>query len=315
MASLEEIRRELDKDELNYRALSLQFGEAAMPYLKSLVAEDQPRLAPKAAFLAGVIGGESSHEVVALAARSRHDVVRVAAASALARLPASRAVEIAETLLKDADAGVRVRAAKSAGKLGSVALRVRLREMAAHDPVLHVRTLATEMSEIPRDQESAQETPNLDTTDGSGASKMNGQDMTEGAAQGRMPGVEMTEDATQPKMLSEGKSEDSHRMTSQDMTEGAAVGTMPGADVMDSAYTNKMRNVDFPDDSGASKKSNQDMTEGAASGRMPGVDKTEGTTSAMPGNDMPEGDVVGTMSLQDLSQAAAAGKSRRKRTN
>src|SRR3954454_17863177 len=100
MASVEEIRRELDKDELVYPALAIAYGEAILPQLKAIVAEDAPRLAPRAAYLAGLIAGETSHEIVALAARSRHDVVRVSAASVAASLPIHQAVEIAATLLR-----------------------------------------------------------------------------------------------------------------------------------------------------------------------------------------------------------------------
>jgi hypothetical protein len=68
------------------------------------------------------LAGESSHEIVALAARSRHDVVRVSAASVAASLPTPHAVEITTMLSRDPDPGVRGRAAKSAAKIGNKAL-------------------------------------------------------------------------------------------------------------------------------------------------------------------------------------------------
>src|SRR5262245_24628667 len=98
MADIQEIRRELDKDELDYPALASAYGEASLPQLKAIVAEDVPRLASKAAYLAGLIAGETSHEIVALAARSRHNVVRVSAASVAASLPTHHAPEIVATL-------------------------------------------------------------------------------------------------------------------------------------------------------------------------------------------------------------------------
>jgi hypothetical protein len=147
MANLIEIRRELDKDELDYPALARSLGEAALPHLKAIVTEDQPRLASKAAYLAGVIAGRTSHEVVAIAARSRHDVVRVAAAAAAATLPTNQGADIAAMLLQDADPGVRVRAAKSASKMRDTGLKARLRDMATHDPAPHVRNLAAEIVE------------------------------------------------------------------------------------------------------------------------------------------------------------------------
>ena len=108
----------------------------------SLVAEDEPGLASKAAYLAAVIAGGNSKEVVALAAQSRHDVVRVAAAAAAALLPAEEAVEITSSLLQDTDARVRVRAVKSSATINSPILIERLEAMAVQDPVRHVRDFA-----------------------------------------------------------------------------------------------------------------------------------------------------------------------------
>jgi HEAT repeat protein len=180
MANIQKIRSELDKDELDYPALATTYGEAILPQLKAIVAEDAPRLASKAAYLAGLIGGEASHKIVALAARSRHNVVRVSAASAAASLPTRHAVEIVGTLLRDADPGVRVRAAKSAGTMGHTALSARLREMATQDTDSHVRALAADLSNMPR----------ADRPDGPAGRRTRGVDMTEGAAAGKMPGVD-----------------------------------------------------------------------------------------------------------------------------
>jgi HEAT repeat protein len=92
-----------------------------------------------------VIASKSSSDVVMIAAQSRHDVVRVSAAAAAAILPGNRAVDIVAKLLNDADPGVRLRATKSAGTIGNTAFSARLREMATHDPVPHVRELAAEI--------------------------------------------------------------------------------------------------------------------------------------------------------------------------
>ena len=146
MATLEEIRQNLDKDELNYPQLVQKYGESALPHLKTLVAEDEPRIAPKAAYLAGLIAGQASQEVVSIAAQSRHDVTRVAAAAATAMLPMGDGVNIASQLLDDADVGVRVMAAKSAAKIGDAALVARLRVMANQDRESHVRALADEVA-------------------------------------------------------------------------------------------------------------------------------------------------------------------------
>lgn len=146
MATLDEVRRELDKDELDYPELALALGPGALPHLKALVAEDVPRIASKAAYLTALIEGGNSREVIALAAGSRHDVVRVAAAAAAAALPAGHGVEITLRLLDDADEGVRIRALKSAATIGDPAFSTRLRRMAEGDPAPSVRSLSADVA-------------------------------------------------------------------------------------------------------------------------------------------------------------------------
>lgn len=142
MATIADIRQELDKDELNYPTLAQTYGVDALPQLRTLVAEDEPRIASKAVYLAAVIAGENSKEIVALAAQSRHEVVRVAAAAAAAMLPVTQAVEITSSLLGDTDPRVRVRAMKSAATVNSPILIERLETMAIHDPEVHIRDFA-----------------------------------------------------------------------------------------------------------------------------------------------------------------------------
>jgi len=137
----EELRTALDRDELNYPALAAQAGPGSIDELEALVAEDDPRIAPKAAYLAGLIDADGSERVVDLASRSRHDVVRVSAAAALSSLTQDRANAIADRLLTDPDAGIRARAVKSVGTL-SGDIRLSLRKVADEDDDEGVRALA-----------------------------------------------------------------------------------------------------------------------------------------------------------------------------
>jgi len=150
VVSLDDVRRDLDKDELDYPSLATQLGTEALPHLDALVAEDEPRIASKAAYLAAVIAGPSSDQVVALAARSRHDVVRVSAAAALAALPAEKVTGIGEELLRDPDVGVRSRAAKSAVALDDPILLEQVRTMAREDTEPSVRELAADLAKRPQ---------------------------------------------------------------------------------------------------------------------------------------------------------------------
>lgn len=149
MATLEEVRGEMEKDELDYPALATLYGATALPHLQALVVEDDPRIASKAAYLAGLIAGPTSAEVVTLAAQSGHDVVRVAAAAAFALLPTESALVVAGQLLADGDPGVRARAAKSAVTINHPSLVVKLQAMATQDPEPFVRELALQMISSP----------------------------------------------------------------------------------------------------------------------------------------------------------------------
>ena len=139
----DELRKALDRDELNYPRLAEEAGPESIDDLEALVAEDEPRIAPKAAYLAALINAEGSERVVDLAARSRHDVVRASAAAALASLTQAGATPIAERLLVDPDAGIRARTVKSVGSLGGD-LQRSLRKVADEDDDPGVRELAEE---------------------------------------------------------------------------------------------------------------------------------------------------------------------------
>jgi hypothetical protein len=142
MPTLEDVRKELDKDELDYPELAHAWGPAVLPHLKTLVAEDEPRIAPKAAWLAGLISTDDAHEIVAKAAQSRHDVVRVAAAAAAVSLPTQHGVSVTTQLLGDTDPGVRIRAMKSATTINEPALTARIKTMSEQDHDIHVRGFA-----------------------------------------------------------------------------------------------------------------------------------------------------------------------------
>lgn len=140
----DELRQALDKDELDYPALAAEAGPGSMDDLEALVAEDEPRIASKAAYLASLIDADDSHRVVDLAAHSRHDVVRASAAAALGSLSQDRATPIARSLLGDADAGIRARTVKSLGTFRG-SLRQSLQAVAEEDDDPGVRALAADL--------------------------------------------------------------------------------------------------------------------------------------------------------------------------
>jgi len=139
---LDELRKALDRDELNYPALAEKAGPESIDDLETLVAEDEPRIASKAAYLAALIGAEGSDRVVDLAAQSRHDVIRASAAAGLSALSQEQAAPIADKLLADPDVGIRARTVRSVASLG---IQASLQKVADEDDDSDIRALAQEL--------------------------------------------------------------------------------------------------------------------------------------------------------------------------
>jgi len=144
--TMEQVRSFLDPDEPDYVEAAGQLGPPALPHLQTLVVSNDPLLASKAAYLAGLIGAAESSAVVELAAQSPYPEVRVAAAGTTKHLPASQAETLLNTVLADSDVGVRRVALRSAAALRSPALKYRVQEMSKSDSSAAIRTLAAQIA-------------------------------------------------------------------------------------------------------------------------------------------------------------------------
>lgn len=141
--TIEKIRSFLDPEEPNY-AEAAKLGPAAIPLLLRLVKENDPLLSSKATYLASLIESNESVEVLKVAASSPNDVVRVAAAAGIKNLK-EPPVSLAQSLLKDKDAGVRKVALRSIEIKPSLSLKPLVEEIAKNDPEKHVREIATKI--------------------------------------------------------------------------------------------------------------------------------------------------------------------------
>jgi hypothetical protein len=128
---MEDVKAALYPEELDYPKVAQQLGAAALPHLEKIIGGSDASLAAKAAYLAGLIGGEQSAPAVAKAARSTQAVVRVAAAAAAAHLPAEHSEPVLLQLVDDADPGVQKLAMRSAPAAMSDALRARVTTLKA----------------------------------------------------------------------------------------------------------------------------------------------------------------------------------------
>lgn len=104
--SMQQVRAALDPDEPRYEQAA-QLGHAALPFLRQLIEGDDPALAAKATYLAGMIDGPDVETLLLTAARSNQTLVRVAAAGSARRLRGEPASRVLLSLLDDTDVGVR----------------------------------------------------------------------------------------------------------------------------------------------------------------------------------------------------------------
>ena len=139
--SMRDVRAVLDPDEVDY-SQGAGLGSEALEHLLILVTATDPGLAAKAAYLAGVIRGDRSEEVVAAAAASEDALVRVAAASAAALLAPDSASRVLRGLVADTDDGVQKLALRSVPAEPSPELRRRVQEVSASADNPSLRTLA-----------------------------------------------------------------------------------------------------------------------------------------------------------------------------
>ncbi|MFC7613672.1 HEAT repeat domain-containing protein [Actinokineospora soli] len=141
MVTMQDVRRRLDADEVDY-AEAAALGPDALPHLAALAVSDDTVLASKAVYLASVIGGDRSADIVAEAAQRGDPVVRVAAAAALRNLPVGDFERVGDALLDDDDPGVRKVAIGSVASADAPALTAKVRRAAEEDPEDYVRDTA-----------------------------------------------------------------------------------------------------------------------------------------------------------------------------
>ena len=137
---MNQVKAALTVEEPKY-AEAAKLGADALPHLRKLVVGDDPLLASKATYLAGLIDAEGSGDVLAKAAQSDQVVVRVAAANSAQHVSNADAT-LFEGLLADADAGVRKAAVKSIASADRGDLKPQVQELAKADTAAPIRELA-----------------------------------------------------------------------------------------------------------------------------------------------------------------------------
>jgi len=126
--TMKDVRSALDPEEPDYEEAA-KLGADALPHLEVLVSSGDTMLASKAAYLAGLIKGAKSAEIVKTAARSDDPAVRVAAAAAASNLAPANASSVLLDLVGDPDPGVRKVARASVPAKADAKLTRKLRDL------------------------------------------------------------------------------------------------------------------------------------------------------------------------------------------
>lgn len=138
----QQVREVLDRDEPDYEKAAEQLGPEALPILRKFVEGGDPSLAPKAVYLAGLIGDADAQPILELAAGSDDPSMRAAAAHGARHLRQEQAEEVLLTLLDDDDAAVRKTAVRAVPRGASEAVRKKLKVLRDVEPEPMVRDMA-----------------------------------------------------------------------------------------------------------------------------------------------------------------------------
>jgi HEAT repeat protein len=135
----------LQQEETDYSEAA-KLGEAALPFLKSIIMSNDERMASKATSLAGMIAGDKKIDALKEASKHPSVLVRIAAAAAAKELTADQAEQVLTPLMNDDDIGVSKFTLQSIrSKNISGRFRERLAEISEKNSHDGIKTLAADV--------------------------------------------------------------------------------------------------------------------------------------------------------------------------
>jgi HEAT repeat protein len=144
---LDDVRAFVEPDEPDYAGAALALGPDALPFLAELAAGNDPMLASKAVYLAGLIGGDDATPILERAAEHHDPVVRVALAATIQNVDDNLTFDMARRLLGDPDLGVRRHTVMAASHIESAELRARLRSTVEANDDEFIRSMVPELDD------------------------------------------------------------------------------------------------------------------------------------------------------------------------
>jgi HEAT repeat protein len=147
--TMEQVRGKLEPIEPDYTEAS-KLGPDAMPFLEQLANSGDLIFAPRAVYLASLIGGDKAVRILLSAARSPVTIIRVQAAAAARNLPKEKTEDILLKALDDSDFGVRNVALKSIKALSptaamSEAIQKKITALSKSDPEQFIRESSNDL--------------------------------------------------------------------------------------------------------------------------------------------------------------------------
>ncbi len=146
--TLEQVIEQLGKEEPDYE-FAARLGTDALPHLLRLVQEtdrQNPGYAAKAACLASFIDADESAAILRIAARSPDPALRASAAASLANLKRFLP-DVASSLIKDEDAGIRKWVLNALSIHIPSGFKADVEEMSRTDPDVKIRQLAKQVTD------------------------------------------------------------------------------------------------------------------------------------------------------------------------
>jgi len=131
---------DIEPDEGTYKRI----GASEVDALRRLLDDEEPWLAARAVHALSRINAKPARLALVEASQNARPEVRVAVAASAGSLPPKVSDEVLSKLLNDPEIGVRKFAVKSSSARNSVAIRRRVRELAASETDAAVRRIAIE---------------------------------------------------------------------------------------------------------------------------------------------------------------------------
>ena len=137
----QELKFALDNEEPRYPEIAARLDESDLPRLRALAEGGDVARATKAVYLASLIESDDADDIVARAAESGNELVRIASATALPNLSPPARERVAESLIQDSNPAVSKMVLRAVDP-ASPSLMAKVRELETDSDHEEIRSLA-----------------------------------------------------------------------------------------------------------------------------------------------------------------------------